>query len=345
MKNTVSFKSSFQKMKELIKQSQGKFMAAVVLVLIPVLLISCYCAFVLYKDFTIDYSVLDTFDYTTMMSWQQKDWNAFYEAYANAVPLTDSSFSTADTVLQLIGYFLGIFIDIFVILLALNLLVKKQTAETGGMIRQALRKILPMVVVSIFYNWIGQLAQSLMVSSAFSMTIVTHIFGSTGLAISLSLAVLQLIVIALLVSWLLLYIYYTSITVCIGRTRLMLSFSYAREILRGRSFRQALHIIPWVTATFLIPSYLQIFGMFCMSDPTVGLALTGIAAVMQIIAGACMWMFLVPEYFELEKQSGIQEKIRDVVAQAMERARQGKDAQPKNEAPDEEKDASEDEKK
>ena len=243
-------------MKELIKQSQGKFMAAVVLVLIPVLLISCYCAFVLYKDFTIDYSVLDTFDYTTMMSWQQKDWNAFYEAYANAVPLTDSSFSTADTVLQLIGYFLGIFIDIFVILLALNLLVKKQTAETGGMIRQALRKILPMVVVSIFYNWIGQLAQSLMVSSAFSMTIVTHIFGSTGLAISLSLAVLQLIVIALLVSWLLLYIYYTSITVCIGRTRLMLSFSYAREILRGRSFRQALHIIPWVTATFLIPSYL-----------------------------------------------------------------------------------------
>ena len=116
-------------MKELIKQSQGKFMAAVVLVLIPVLLISCYCAFVLYKDFTIDYSVLDTFDYTTMMSWQQKDWNAFYEAYANAVPLTDSSFSTADTVLQLIGYFLGIFIDIFVILLALNLLVKKQTAE------------------------------------------------------------------------------------------------------------------------------------------------------------------------------------------------------------------------
>ena len=327
MKNTISFKSSFQKMKELIRQSEGKFTIAVTLVLIPVLLISCYCAFVLYRDFTIDYSVLDTFDYTSMMSWQQKDWNAFYEAYANAVPLTDSTFSAADTILQLIGYLLGIFIDIFVILLALSLLVKKRTAEAGSMFSQALRKILPMAVVSIFYNWVGQLAQSMMVSSAFSMTIVTHIFGETGLAISLFLSVLQLVFIALLVSWMLLYIYYMSITVCIGRTRLMLSFGYTREILRGRSFRQALHIIPWVAATFLIPSCLQIAGMFCMADAAVGLTLTGIAAVMQIVAGACMWMFLVPEYFELEKQSGIQEKIRDVVAQAMERARRDGESQ------------------
>lgn len=342
MENKITFKNSCRKMAELIRLSKGKFATAVVLVLIPVLLISCYCAFVLYRDFAIDYSALDGFDYTTMLSWEQADWDAFYTAYANTVPLAESSFSASDTVLQLIGYLLGIFIDIFMILLALNLLIKKKPAEAGGMVGQVVRKILPMVVIGIFYNWVGSLAQSMMVSSAFSITIVTHIFGSTGLAISLIAAILQLVLLALLVSWMLLYIYYTTITVCIGRTRLMLSFGYAREILRGQSFRQAVRIIPWVAATFFIPTYLQIAGMFTMQNPAAGIAFTGLAAVLQIAASACMWLFLVPEYLELEKQSGIQEKIRDVVAQAMQRARQGgvteKPEQPENQdSSDEEK--------
>ena len=331
MENKISFKSSLKRMAGLIKQSQNIFITAVVMVLIPVVLISCYCAFVLYKDFAIDYSVLDSFDYTSMASWQQDQWNSFYEAYANAVPLMESNFSASDTMLELIAYLLSVFIDIFVILLALNVLVKSRRAETGSMVGQALRKVLPMVIVGIFYNWVGQLAQSFMVSSALSMTIITHIFGSLGLIISLFIGVLQLVLIALLVSWLLLYIYYTSITVCIGRTRLMLSFGYAREILRGRSFRQAMHIIPWVACTFLIPTYLQRAGMFTMKNPEQGLILTGIAAALQIIAGACMWMFLVPEYFELEKQSGIQEKIRSAVEQAMQRARQERKENPAKE--------------
>ena len=78
------------------------------MVLIPVVLISCYCAFVLYKDFAIDYSVLDSFDYTSMASWQQDQWNSFYEAYANAVPLMESNFSASDTMLELIAYLLSL---------------------------------------------------------------------------------------------------------------------------------------------------------------------------------------------------------------------------------------------
>ncbi len=314
--NNTTFKQGIKNMDDLIKRSNGLFQKALLLVLIPVLMINCYIFYMAYGGEGVDYTQLQNVDYNSVFQGNQDAMADFSEALSQSFPEPSTKTGVADYVLELVDIIAIVFLDAFIIILGTSLLNEKKLSASV-VSKEAFKKVIPLLILSMISSWIVIQAESWIYSSiffafvSFSMKnpIITY-FAITVLVIFISLAIL-------ISCWFLMFIHYMAIAVASSRCRLIVALGYVKAVLKGNVWRQMFHISPFIILGFILPVSLQAVGIALSKDPVILIVLVAISALLEIVMFAYMWMHTIPEFFRLELQSGIQMKIRQMIKNAM----------------------------
>ena len=312
----ITLKQSYINMAELIKKSKGAFFIAFILILIPVLIINCYSFYAIYGGTGLNYSAVENIDFDSMLTGSTDAVMQFQEAMYNILPETDYKQSFGDVFLDIISTLAIIVFDAFVTLFAVNFIFEKEN-KSSEVFNASLKNIPAMLFFSILASWIILEVQSIVASSVFmffaSLKTVNLLFIYSSVASMLMLTVCGIF----LATWILLFVRYMTISYVSGRCRFMLAFGYAREVLRGRIWKNMFKIMPFIISGFILPVFMQsvaiAFGYKLMFS--IGLVL--ISVVIEMLVFMLWWIYTVPEFFYQEKVSGIQKKIHDMIMQAM----------------------------
>ncbi len=316
MNNKITVKNSLKTMGELIRKSNGKFWSIVVLILLPVLIINCSTFYLAYEGVTLNYDAFNGIDWDTIALRGEEGIKQFQAAFYNFIPSVSAETSTNEMVLQAIGSILLIMLDALLIVLGVSVFFEKQIDNTGTF-KMAAKKLLSVLFISIITSWLYYEIQNLVFSGVLTMALGLSI-GNTIMLASFVITVAFVFLIATFFAcFVTLIADYALIASVSSRTRLFMSIGYAREVLRKRILKQMWHILPFVILGVIIPNALMSIGVVCMSNAVLGVSLAGISTVMQVVVLSLLWFYLVPDFFTLEKESGIQAKLRAMFEEAV----------------------------
>ena len=318
MENKLTFGRSFRQMAGLIKDGRRELLTALIMILIPILLINCYSFYVMYDGTAVDFTPLDEltgkfniFSLTTSMEQLEQLTDAMQKVF----PQSTYRVHGYDYALIVLEFLIRVAADILVVLIGVKVLEKQKTSEGLGL--AVLRRFIPVLFIKLFADWFASLGNDLILNALLNVAMMAHFKDLFGLWVMLFSLMTAAALAMLVLCWGMLFVYYAAFSVCFGRCRLLVSLSYAREILRGRVFKNMLHIAPFVAVGFLVPSVLQFLAMLDMRRPVPGLLLIALAVILQTAASLLLWLFLLKDYFELENVSGIREKIRQMMEEAI----------------------------
>ena len=312
----ITLKQSYRNMTDLVKKSKGTLFAAFILVLIPVLIINCYSFYAIYGGAGLNYSAIENIDFNSMLIGGSDAVLNFQEAMYKIFPETDYEQSFGDVVLDLISTLLIIIFDAFVSLLAIGFVFEKENNSTE-IFKAALKKFPAMLFFSILASWIVLEVQSIVCSSAFmffaSLKMANPLFIYSSGASMLMLTIGGIF----LSTWILLFVRYMAISYVSGRCRFMLAFGYAREVLRGRVWKNMFKIMPFIILGFILPLFMQATAIAFGYKTMFSICLVILSVIIEMFVFMLLWIYTVPDFFNQEKISGIQQKIHDMIMQAM----------------------------
>ena len=313
----TTFKQGFKNMDDLIKRSNGLFQKALLLVLVPVLIINSYVFYMAYGGEGVDFTPIQSIDFNSALAGNQDAILQFSEALSESLPEPSTKAGFTDFILEFIDIIAIVFLDAFIIILGTSLLNEKKLSASL-ISKEALKKVLPLLILSMLSSWIVIQVEGWIYSSIFFAFMA---FNSGNPLITYS-AVTMLVIfvsLAILIScWFLMYIHYMAIAVASSRCKLIVALGYAKAVLKGNVWRQMFRIAPFIILGFILPVSLQAIGIALSKDPIILIVLVLISALLEVVMFAHMWMHTIPEFFTLELQSGIQMKIRQMIKNAME---------------------------
>jgi len=313
-KTTV--KQAFKNMDELIRHSGGLFQKALLLVLIPVLIINCYSFYMAYGGAGLDYSLLDNVDFNSALKGNAEAIDAFVQGISKMFPQPAIKHTFSDYALEFIDILLIVFLDAFIIILGSSLIQDKKE-KTEIYFKQAIKKVPSVLILSIFSSWVIYEVESIIYSGIFVAFASFYIANPVAIYTSILMLAIFMILVILLSCWFLMYIHYMAIAVASNRCRLLFALGYTKAVLKGNVWRQMLHISPFIILGFILPVSLQAIAVALSKDVYVMFVLIAISALLEIVVFAHMWMHTIPEFFTLELQSGIKQKIREMINKAM----------------------------
>ncbi len=321
MENKITLGGSLKKMTENIKKSKGLFWSIIILILIPVLIINCYSFYSAYNGTVIDYSKMEQINFQNEIL--SGNFDGLFKAFDSVITFPDYDETFTDIAFEVINFIVSAFFDAVMIVLAVQLLFDRKF-KTGDLVKASVKRIFPAIIFGLFTTWILTEVQSLIFSSVEYIAIFAHLAasGSIESLIMLSSAIISSVVqffIAILISSMgIMLISYMTVPVISGRCRgILIAPQYAFEVLRKNIWRQTFHVMPLVTAGFIVPLVLQIIGVFISSNMPAALIIVGISIVIQCVFNGLLWMLIVPDFFALEEKSGIQAKIKEMMEKAM----------------------------
>jgi hypothetical protein len=314
--NKTSAKQAFSNMNQLIKHTNGLFYKTLMLLLIPVIIITCYNAYIHYGGVGLNYAALNGIDMEAIVSGKQGAMESFMKAFESFIPSVTVKQTGGDIFLNLVNALLILFLDVYFIVLGSGLIMDKKL-QSGQVFKLSLRKIFTVMVISLFSSFIITEIESMLFSSVFVTAAMMHLGNKTMITTAVFVASTFFVLLLLLACWLLLYIHFMAIAAVSGRCRLIVSLGYAREILRKNVWHEMLHIAPFVLGGFMLPKIIQALGIAFSHNTVILLTLIGVSTLMEILFTAHMWMYIIPEFFALELSSGIVQKIRDMMSRMM----------------------------
>ena len=316
----ITLKQSYLNMAELIKKSKGKFFTAFILAIIPILIICCYSFFVVYGGTGINYSVLDGIDFNEIFMGNKEAITEFQDNLIKVLPDVNYEQSFGDVLLDVINMLLIVFLDAYFILVAMNLIFEKNYPDSV-IFKEAFRRLPAVLFISILASFFIYEIEGIACSGIF--TILSSIYIGNEAFVGASVAsVAFLTVISLIIStWLLIIVRYCAIATVSGRCKAFLALGYTREILKRRNWRQMFKIMPFVLVGFILPFAIKAFAMAYADNVTLSVTLIAFSTLLQMSIFAFLWIFTVPEFFNNEKESGIQEKIQEMISKAMNMAK------------------------
>ncbi len=314
MQKSITLKKSLGNMTGLIKKSKGLFFKFVLAVLIPLLIINCYNATVNGKSIAVDFSKVDSFDFDDLSN--QNYFTEFADILTGVYTYNETKASATDTVFAVLEYLLTVFADVFVIVLAVHLYFDKKY-NLKDLIKLSLRRCFPVIFFGLFASW----ALSYVSSTVHSGIVGVGVFlraSSNGSALAqigtvtyVGSALLQLALAVFIVSFVMMLVFYSVIASVSGRCRWFIAVQYVFEVLRKKKFKQMLHFVLPVLFAYILPTVMLTVGTY--TDITASIILTCIAVTVQTVLNAMLWNYAVSDYFILEKESGIEEKIRNFI--------------------------------
>lgn len=308
----ITFKQSYKNMFQLIKKSKGAFFTAFILVLIPVLIISCYSFYAVYGGTGLDFSKVGEVNMEDLLQGGNELQTSIY----SALPSATYEPTLADSFLDILSSLMIYVLDAYVIILAVGVLFDRR-GEGTLMLKGAIRKTFIMIIISMLASWAVYQVQSMLASTVFVFLIALNLSNRVFIMSTLIVALIFIALSMLLSCWVLLYIRHMTIATVSGRCRFLVSLSYAREILRGRVWKSMFKIAPFIAGGIIIPFLMQAFAVAFGTNVVLSITLAAISTVIQLFAFILMWIHTVPEFFDYEAKSGIQQKIRDMMERAM----------------------------
>ncbi len=318
MENSVTLAGSFRNMRSMIKKSNGLFVRVLLLVLLPVLIMNCYTFYVQYSDLKVNYDVIDTVDFTRVFEGDMTAVQTFFDSVTKVFDMAEVKTTAADVVFEIINFVLGAFADAFIIALGISL-VQNRKIKTGDTAKLAFKNIAGVMFFNILAYWVLSEAQSLVMSGLMTTAVFLHVRNASMLIASVISLVIEAGLAMLLACWAMLFIYYMMVTSVVGRSRAMLVLGYSREILRKKVFRQMLHISPFIVGSFLIPTLMQGIALLFVQGLVPAIIVAALSIILEVVFNMLIWMYIIPDYFILEAECGIQDKLRDIIEKAMQR--------------------------
>ena len=85
----------------------------------------------------------------------------------------------------------------------------------------------------------------------------------------------------------------------------------------GRVWKNIFRIMPFIVGGFIIPLFIQAFAIAFGDKIVFSLVLVFISIIIEMVVFLLMWVYTVPEFFFQERESGIQQKIKEMIEHAM----------------------------
>lgn len=312
----TTFKQSYINMAQIIKKSNGNLLFALILVLIPVLIITCYSFYVIYGGEGLNYSHLASFDFESLLTGSSEAVVSFQEAMLKVFPDISYEQNFGDVALDFINTLLIIALDAFVIIFATKKLFEKEISNSV-LLKESFKKMPAVMFFWILASWIVFEVQNMIYSSVFMFFAAKHLNNAMFIYSSIASMVMLTVGSILLSAWILLYIRYMTVATVSGRCRFILAFGYAKEVLKGKVWRNMFRIMPYIIIGFIFPSFLKAIAISMADNVIFSVSLMAISTLIELIVFWLLWIYTVPEFFNLEKESGIQEKIQDAIMRAM----------------------------
>lgn len=315
---TLTIKNSIRRMLETVKATKGRFYTAVVMIMLPLLIINCYSFYSIYKDYKPDYSAFENFTLDAETVLNADKITEMYGTLEKALDGPEYESDGIDLTFSIISYVISIVADAFFILFAASTYLKEDNS-TGKVLKTAVGRLWPIIIFGMLSSWVLIEAEGIISNS---ITIAVLSFSMPDKIVFLSSVASAIVLISAVcfaLCFVMAYIYNMSASAVCGRTNTLLSFGYVREILNGKKFRTMIHIMPFIILNTVIPFILQGVAVTLTSNIIVAVIIFAIGTVAQVTLNAYTWFYVVPDFFELEQTSGIQNKIRDM----MERIRNG----------------------
>lgn len=304
-------KESNKKMSELIKKSGGLFWKTVLLVLLPVLVINCYIFYSNYGSVVNDYTKIDAFDFDNVTDANYL--TDFTDALLSVQQAGNTDLNATDIVFYILNILLSVFIDGFLIIFAVYLMFHKEY-KIRNMVIITIAKCFSVIFFGIIASW----ALSYVTSAADSIALKLSCFARAAaggskiapfmLGVIIASSVIHGGIAYFLLSGVMMFVSYCTIAGVSGACRWFVAPQYVFEILRGKKFRQLLHFLLPTLLAYFIPCVLN--GLSMYTDVYTGLVITAVSITMQTVFNAMLWFRAVPDFYELEKESGIKERIR-----------------------------------
>jgi hypothetical protein len=102
-----------------------------------------------------------------------------------------------------------------------------------------------------------------------------------------------------------------------GCTKMIFAFAYARECLRGRVWKNMFRIMLFIFFAAIIPVVLQAVALIVAKDTVIFIGVAVVMVILQMVAISYYWVHTALEFFENEKESGIEKRIRDMMEKAI----------------------------
>lgn len=314
MQKSITFKKSLGNMTGLIKKSKGLFFRFVLAVLIPLLIINCYNATVTSKSVTVDFSKADQFDFDDMSN--QNYFVEFTDMLTGVLTYNETKASATDTVFAVLEYLLTVFADVFVIVLAVHLYFDKKY-NLKDLIKLSFRRCFPVIFFGLFASWTLSYVSSTVQSGIIGVGVFLRassngsMLAQIGTVTYIGSAVLQLALASFIVSFVMMIVFYSVIASVSGRCRWFIAVQYVFEVLRKKKFKQMLHFFLPVLLAYILPTVMLTVGIY--TDINTCIVLTCISVTVQTVLNAMLWNYAVSDYFILEKESGIEDRIRNFI--------------------------------
>lgn len=314
MQKSITFKKSVKNMSGLIKKSKGLFFKAISAVLIPLLIIGCYNIVVSRQSVVTDFSKADLFDFDNITDTEYL--NGFSEMLMSVQTYKDTKTSVTDTVFTVLEYLLSVFIDAFAIVLAVHVYFDKKYS-LKDLIKLSFKRCFAVIFFGLFASWALSFSASTVNSTFIGMGVLARasLNGSTFAKASLityaGSAMLQWVLTLFFTSFVMMLVFYSTIASVSGRCRWFVALQYVFEILRKKKFKQTLHFTLPVLFAYFIPTVMSVTALY--TNMSICLILTCVSVIMQVILNGLTWNYAVSDYFILEKESGIEDRIRNFI--------------------------------
>lgn len=318
---------SFRAMGQLIRKSKGRFWAAVVLILLPVLLVTSYQAYRTPPAIKADYTVLDGVDWNGALNGDSGVLEDLIAKEAQLITTNEADMGFREWLLELLSFALSCFLDAFIILLGFSL-IREKKASTDKLVGGSMKKLLSVILLGIIISWLFFILQSgtdsavVVIGAGVYTAKMSHLMGVGMIIVGVLMGITSAALLMFLVTLLGLSLYYAEISIVLERTRFLGGISYGREILRGHFMRQMWRLMPFTAAGALLPAVVESLTIILPVNAVTYTLLCDVSVLLQVVASACMWFYLLPGYLQYEQTSGIQEKIRQAM-EAYRTAREG----------------------
>ncbi len=316
--NKVTFADSFANMRSMIKKSKGLFLRVLLLVLLPVLIMNCYTFYTQYSDLEINYGAMDSIDFSRLLNGDATVIQDYMDSVMNVFGTAEAKTTAADIVFEIVNFVIGAFADAFIISLGICLAGNRKYA-IADISKLALKNLFAVMFFDILSYWVISEAQTIVMPGIMLVAVFAHVKNTSLLIASLTSLVIEILIGMLIACWAMLFIYYMMITTVIGRNRPVMALGYSREILRKKVFGQMFHISPFIVGSFLIPTLMQGFTMFLVEELVPAIIIAALSIIIEVVFNMLIWMYIIPDYLVLEKESGIQEKLHDLIEKAIQR--------------------------
>lgn len=318
--NKMSLSISIKNMRTVITKTKTTFFILLVLILIPVLIINCYSFYSVYGKMDFDYSKIEQIDFIGALNGGSESLEELYNKFNEAMPeLNETEPNAADVTLEIFNYIISIFTDTFLILLFSAAVLGKKL-KNDELAKLTAKRMFVTLLFSLISTWIFIEAQDILLPNIIMISFASRINGGILLPASIIALILSIVLSMLLVCWLMSFVLHMTIAAVNGRTRSLLAFGYARELLRGKVWKYMLHIAPFMIAVFLVPTLLQGTAVIFAQQTVLSISLVALSVIINVVANAYTWAYLVPDFFFLEKDCGIQMKIKEMIDNAMRNA-------------------------